>query len=260
MHRSILLFLFIGMILSTLTGSATAQKGKVKLNEALFKACERDDPENIKELLAKGADPNARDKDGSTPLLLILDVGRFTGIYIVGQGSTVNNPDGTVSTSVTEMVDRQITPASSDTRAVELLLSHGAKVNVKDNGGTTPTMRAASHKTLACLKLLLSKGADIHAKTADGDNLISWAAGHGNAEMIRFLVKKGIRANTVRKTDGVTPLILEAPMGSVESVKALLEGGARINAKDMHGDTALSCAKQSGNTAVVQFLKKAGAK
>lgn len=141
-----------------------------------------------------------------------------------------------------------------DTDAVEALLSKGANVNAANYGGTTPLMIAASHQTVTCINLLLSHGADIHANTADGTNILSWAVGFGHTQMLALLLKKGLNPNATRKSDGVTPLMLEVTGGSASSVKLLLDHGANIHAVDKHGGTALQYAKEAHNTPIVKLL------
>ncbi len=57
--------------------------------------------------------------------------------------------------------------------------------------------------------------------------------------------------------NGITPLHYEACTGDVNMVKALLNAGADIEAKDKNGATPLDCAKDEGHTDVVNILKEA---
>ena len=55
-------------------------------------------------------------------------------------------------------------------------------------------------------------------------------------------------------------LIDAAENGDVAEVKELIKAGADVNAKTDDGRTALSAAKERGNTNIVKLLKAAGAK
>lgn len=57
-----------------------------------------------------------------------------------------------------------------------------------------------------------------------------------------------------------TPLMLAAFMGRLEFAKTLLRHGAKVDATDEFGNTALTLAQKSGQTEVVTLLRKAGAK
>jgi hypothetical protein len=59
---------------------------------------------------------------------------------------------------------------------------------------------------------------------------------------------------------GTTDLMLEAAYGRTDTVQALLEQGADVNAKDNYGITALIFAEGMGHAEIIRMLKKAGAK
>lgn len=53
-------------------------------------------------------------------------------------------------------------------------------------------------------------------------------------------------------------LIQQSFFSKVDIVKALLDGGADVNAKNKKGTTALTHAMKNGNTGLVKLLKEAG--
>jgi ankyrin repeat protein len=230
------------------------------IDSRLLKACEGDNLKRIRLLLRQGANPNAKDKLGQTPMLLLLKAPRFTGRRQIGQPKVTKHDDGTVQYSVYMIEENSVNTSTTDTRALEALISSGANVNAKDQFGTTPAMQAATHKTLKCIKLLVSKGASLKTVDEENSTALDWAAGHNRVEMLRYLTSKGLTAEHKRKSDGVTSLMLETNGGSVESVKLLLDHGAVVNAVSNDGGTALKYAKEAGNQPVIELLKKAGAK
>ncbi len=60
--------------------------------------------------------------------------------------------------------------------------------------------------------------------------------------------------------DDAKDLIDAAKKGDTAGIKALLDKGADVNAKNNNGVTALIWASKKGHTGIVQLLKKAGAK
>ena len=54
--------------------------------------------------------------------------------------------------------------------------------------------------------------------------------------------------------------MLAAKKGHTETVEALLDKGADINAKDKYGKTVLMRAEYAGQTEIVRLLKQAGAR
>ena len=54
--------------------------------------------------------------------------------------------------------------------------------------------------------------------------------------------------------------MMAAGLGRTETVKALIELGADVNAKHKNGATALMAAAGQGHTEIVDILKQAGAR
>jgi hypothetical protein len=106
---------------------------------------------------------------------------------------------------------------------VTYLLAAGADINVKDRGGKTALMWAASRGFGTCAEALLDGGAEVNAADNEGMTALMWAASNGFPKI----------------------------------VEALLDSGADVNAKNNDGETALDLAE--GNKKIVRLLKKAGA-
>src|SRR6185295_5358347 len=82
---------------------------------------------------------------------------------------------------------------------------------------------------------------------------------NGDAAMIAALVKGGADPNEALPT-GKTDLMLAARTGSAEAIHALIDAGAKINAKEsLRGTTALMWAADEAHPEAVQALIKRGA-
>ena len=93
-------------------------------------------------MLPVGADVNAKDKHGNTPLY---------------EAMTRSYPCANIW-------------------AANLLLSHGADINVKNNDGETVLKTAVFWcDNVEVIKYLVSHGADIHAKNNNGTSSLDWA-------------------------------------------------------------------------------------
>ena len=79
----------------------------------------------------------------------------------------------------------------------------------------------------------------------------------GDVAAVKKALARGADPNL--NESGAPPLYYAAERGNVEMVKALLEGGARTEERDMYGSTALMGAATYGHTAVVKALIAAGA-
>jgi ankyrin repeat protein len=82
-----------------------------------------------------------------------------------------------------------------------------------------------------------------------------FAADNGHVETAKALVKAGARVNEVNR-DGCTALMLAAQYGHTETVVQLLVCGAAIDAATKDGHTALSIALCRGHEATASVLKK----
>lgn len=58
-------------------------------------------------------------------------------------------------------------------------------------------------------------------------------------ETVKALLKTRARVNEASKPDGLTPLMLAADNGYPQTVEALLDANAEVNARDRNGSTAL---------------------
>ncbi len=138
-------------------------------------------------LLDAGADPNATDASGNTPLMLIANWW--------------------------------------DTEEVELLLNHGANVNLKNRVGTTALMAAVRNEDSSVMKLLLDKGADPNVIAADRSTALSMAVMWDEGDKVEMLLAHHANPN-VRAADGETVLASARRNGFLQTAQILVRAGA----------------------------------
>ena len=107
----------------------------------------------VREAIRLGADVNAKDKFGSTPLHYAA---------LIGQA-----------------------------RTVELLISKGADVNAKDDYDWTPLHRAALNGETETVELLILNGSDVNAKNNNGWTPLDYAGENGRNKIAELLRKQG---------------------------------------------------------------------
>ena len=94
----------------------------------------------------------------------------------------------------------------SDLAAVKQALTDGGNPSARDlESGTTVLATAALMGHTKAVAMLLEHGADVNAKNPDGSTALHAAAFLGRAETVWLLLEKGADA-TIRNNDGATPL------------------------------------------------------
>ncbi len=141
--------------------------------------------EIVRELLARGADPNAKDEDGDTPLHnAVQDGNEELARLLVASGADVNveNAGGSTALHYAVCESRSLT---------ELLLSHGAAVDPTDRQGDTPLHNAALRGQADIVELLLTKGANPNARNNAGQTPLDKATRRRHSEIVDLLRKHG---------------------------------------------------------------------
>ena len=177
---------------------------------ALHQVAKINDFKEATALLAKGADPNAKDKEGYAPL-------HYAAEYDAHQ-------------TVKVLLDYRQT-------------STRAKVNSRDEKGCTPLHYAAWEDAHQTVKVLLAKGADPNAKDKEGYAPLHYAAEYDAHQTVKVLLdyrQTSTRAKVnSRDKKGCTPLHYAAWEDAHQTVKVLLAKGAYLHAKDQEGHTPL---------------------
>ncbi|XP_076435297.1 uncharacterized protein LOC143275206 [Babylonia areolata] len=204
-------------------------------------------------LLRAGADVNAKDSAGCTPLMWAVTGGHTnTAKLLMEHGADVNTKDCGGWTPLM----RAVTGGHTDT--AKLLLEHGADVNTKDSAGCTPLMCAVEIGHINTARLLMEHGADINTKDSDGWTPLMWAVRRGHTDTAKLLMEHGADVNT-KDSDGWTPLMCAVRRGHTDTAKLLMEHGADVNTKDSDGWTPLMWAVDSGHADTAKLLMEHGA-
>ena len=167
----------------------------------LTRAVDNDDIEEVRRLIANGANVNGRDEDYD----------KITPIFAAVENGNV------------EMV--------------RLLIEAGAKVNIRDAEKRTPLMQLDGDATAELVKLLVDAGAKLNLHDNENNTALLLAAENCPTEVIQALLDAGADVNLANK-EGVTPLMHAAEKGDIESVRLILIAGAMVNARDEDGDNA----------------------
>lgn len=125
---------------------------------------------------------------------------------------------------------------------VQYILSHGAKVNIKDLEGMEELHYAAEADNVEIVELLIAAGAAVDARNNFGGTPLYEAAECGNTAVVEMLLRAGADPN-IRDNGGHTPLHRCAYYGNIKIAEMLVEYGVDIGAKDCIGSTAIDNAR-----------------
>ena len=171
--------------------------------------------EIVELLLAKGADVNAKNESGSTPLF-----GAFNGEIVellIAKGSNVNARTGVGQTPLLSAV------IFGQKEIVKILIAKGADLHARDDAGVTPLDMTRNNPEIAeilaeysiyeavnlgnieAVKQHLAAGLNVNAKIKYGSTALHSAAEEGHKEIVELLLAKGADVNT-KSEDGETPL------------------------------------------------------
>lgn len=104
---------------------------------------------------------------------------------------------------------------NGNSRAVKILLSKGANVEITEDNGYAALHLAATGGHLAVTKMLVEAAADlVEGKTYDGCTPLHLAAGNGHCGVLRMMIGAGANPNS-RMSRGETPLYLAAENGQL---------------------------------------------
>jgi ankyrin repeat protein len=116
-----------------------------------------------------------------------------------------------------------------DTTSARALIDEGVDVNVKNEAGATPLMRAVYHVSTAAL--LLDRGANVNAKSDDGRTPLLIAAGlPDGAAVVKLLLDHGADPSAMAPglLGPTTPLTEAAYAGNETVFRMLLERGSDV--------------------------------
>jgi ankyrin repeat protein len=196
------------------------------------------DSAKVRLLLSRGADPNARSCLGRTPLLIAAacDGAAEAARLLIEKGADVNARDKGGSSVLGQAA------ASNNLEVARLVIARHAQVNTVDEGGSTPLLNAAgsSDRSAALVKLLLANGARVNVKSGETVEIVK------NGPIL---------------IGRVTPLHMAVGQGDSESVGALLDADADVDAKDIRNTTPLvwAVATDHASPKVVGLLLSHGA-
>ena len=188
-------------------------------NEDLHYAAQYDLGIRMVDLFREGANVNARNQRGQTPL---------------------------IAATIKENI-----------QCMELLINEGAHVNAVDRVYFQTALNyAAQQESGKCLQFLIKEGADVNSRKSRSTPLMN-AILYTEAENLMTLINSGADVNTIRNNQ--TALLLAIEGCYVEGIKLLILAGADVNAVTDRNETCLIKSSYRNDMVCAQLLLTAGA-
>lgn len=216
--------------------------------DSLHAAAHAGDVDEVRRLIAAGADVDAKSEFGGTALMAAAERAHVEVVRLLLEaGADPSRADYLGNAPLHWAAVRG--PAES----VRLLITHGADVNAGSVQMGTPLSSAAGAGRIEIAALLLDRGATLQGGRRSLPPL-AVATKSNHVEMIRLLIDRGASIN-----GGSRPALLWAK--EPEAARALLEAGADVNVRGDDGDTALhfSTGHWAPNEPSIRVLIIAGA-
>ncbi len=239
---------------------ARASIVSVQRNAALFGAAATGCVALARRLMADGASPLARDRQGAMPLALAARGGSVALVELfLAAGAPIDSRDlnGATALGAAAESERPATAAA--------LLSRGADPNLAGRSGVSALAAAAYRGNDRIVELLLARGADPDHVDDTGKSPIVYAAARGFDIVVRRLLDAGVDPRA-RYGNDLTALMWAAghedgvgSQAAVTVIDRLVAHGATIDAADNRGRTALMIAAERGDAGVVAALMRRGA-
>ncbi len=207
---------------------------------ALHLAARNGRPKLIELLISKGANVNAKQYNGDMPLHLAirecLQAGRYgtEGRYfsairaLLDHGARINDQ------GANQLASMDIAKPQQNQELIKLLAEYGGETTLE-----LDLEQAIYSRDIDYFKKNHSEASDREM----GARLLRVAAIHGEPEIITYLLTLGVPVDA-STPNGITPLHLCGPTGSLEAARVLIDYGAGVNSQDEDGSTPLHFAAE----------------
>lgn len=245
---------YIGQLLQAAASSpgGTAPTAK-PLAKDLITAIEQGRIEQVKALVAKGLDVNARTAKGSTALMVAARANRQAiAQFLLDKGAEVNAKNGTNDTALIHAAAKGSVPVA------RVLLRAKADPNIANIDGGDALIYSILKKDPAMVDLLLDNGAALDRRYDEGKTALIMAIEQGQPAIAKTLIAKGADVNAGDENQK-TALIHACEKRDAATVKALIAAGANPNAASKYGDMPLDTAIGEKHLVITRFLIENGA-
>lgn len=232
---------------------------------ALAAACAQGNADIVRLLISSGADVNIFDRRYGTALIGAATYGRCIIIQLLCEaGANVNlklpslEPGSYLSNKYPSALIAAAARGHID--SVQLLLKSGADVNSAlisaadlhnvDWKYTSALIAAIRNGHTEIVSLVLEAGADVNRKSTRFGSALEAAVEKDHKAAVPLLLKKGAKMD-LNDREKITAVI---ELGNIELVRAIIDSGVDVHAKDSHGWTPYDVAWAHGYKSICDLL------
>ena len=182
----------------------------------------------LTDLIDAGADMNAKNDLGETPVWRAAHYGKHLGLqFLIAQGADVNTPN---QYNITPLMEAA---SSGFDMCVDLLVRAGADVNSQGQFGETALTLAVERRYGKGVDILIAAGADVNRRDNRGDPLIIRAVKDRRYDYLDVFLYAGADVNVVDSGNN-TPLMTLMKNRTDRKcvamyIKVFLRAGAKVN-------------------------------
>jgi ankyrin repeat protein len=262
LHFGIVALLWLGLAGCSRDGVGPPTAERVYRPANLLEAVLLEDRAAANSFIAGGADVNAAEDDGTTPLMRAVH-GRSPEIakLLIDAGANVAARNRYGVTAL------YLAARNGDATTTRALLVAGLDANTALPGGETALMTAARNGRTDVVGALLA-GSDAVGTLADfgADDARTTSSGYaatdgeGYGDTSRPAARRNrADVNAREHWYGHTALMSAAAAGHADVIRLLIEAGADVSAVDDEGESALSFARANAHAEAITALVAAGA-
>ncbi|WP_265018042.1 ankyrin repeat domain-containing protein [Wolbachia endosymbiont (group A) of Coremacera marginata] len=269
------------------------EKEQTNLDKELLTAVQDGGFNKVQSLINRGANVNAKDKDGKTPLHYASRSDHHLGMvkYLISKGADIDVKDNSSRTPEDEErytnygtirqvfmqahLDKELLLTVKNEKDLKTISDLIVKdIDDRTHGGFYYTWSG----NLGTVEFLVSKDVSVNATDKYGCTLLHWSALKGHSDIAKFLVDRGANVNAkdilgrtpmhfavmnnhkdIQDVYGRGPTYTTAESNDEEIVQLFLMKGASVNEADENGETPLHLASWDGHLGILQHLINNGA-
>ncbi|XP_016997078.2 protein TANC2 isoform X3 [Drosophila takahashii] len=174
-------------------------------------------------LLSRGAQIDARNRQGYSPLWLAVKEGHWSVVeHLLQRGALLDEPLGE-----TRKTPLMIAAEEGHLELVELLLARGAEREAQDHEGFTALSWACLRGHLSAAKTLIEHGCNRHHEDHNGRTALDLAAYQGAASLVLYILDQGGNLEHI-DVHGMRPLDRAIACRNIQAVQVFLRKGAKL--------------------------------